>query len=153
MFYPMGANQDAAVYTSDKDFQTSGTGSGTPYNPSIPTLCAFSRRSPVTCPWSERRAEKRGRGRDVLLLEPEDCLPTVESIEDAVESHELAGHGSMAGRPGHPGAGAFLRRYWCGQCVDLVARQTGCSFNAMTKRLRRLREGLRHVLEQEEISI
>lgn len=40
--------------------------------------------------WRERRAEKRGRGLDVLLLEPEDRLPTAESVENAVESHELA---------------------------------------------------------------
>ena len=104
--------------------------------------------------WHKARAEKRGGGLDVLLSELEDCLPAAGSVEDAVESHELAQTIdrwltglALADRV------AFLRRYWYGQRVDQVARQAGCSPNTMTKRLGRLRESLRRALEQEGISV
>ena len=104
--------------------------------------------------WHRARAEKRGGGLEVLLSELEDCLPAAGSVEDAVESHELARAIdrwliglALADRV------AFLRRYWYGQQVAEVARQAGCSPNTMTKRLGRLREGLRRALEQEGISV
>ena len=104
--------------------------------------------------WHRARAEKRGGGLEVLLSELEDCLPAAGSVEGAVESHELARAIdrwliglALADRV------AFLRRYWYGQQVAEVARQAGCSPNTMTKRLGRLREGLRRALEQEGISV
>ncbi len=104
--------------------------------------------------WRARSAEKRGGGLEVLLSELEDCLPAAESVEDAAASHELARIidcwlDGLAG----PERVAFLRRYWYGQRVAEVARQAGCSPNTMTKRLGRLREGLRRALEQEGISV
>ena len=53
-------------------------------------LFAAITRNPSLDRWRERKAEKRGGELDVLLLELEARLPTAESIEDAVESHELA---------------------------------------------------------------
>lgn len=61
-----------------------------PQHPRSLRLFAAITRNPSLDRWRERRAEKRGGGLDVLLHELEDCLPAVESVEDAVESHELA---------------------------------------------------------------
>ena len=104
--------------------------------------------------WRRERARKRYAGLEAQLSELEDCLPAAGSVEDAVESHELARAIdrwliglALADRV------AFLRRYWYGQQVAEVARQAGCSPNTMTKRLGRLREGLRRALEQEGISV
>ena len=104
--------------------------------------------------WRERGTRKRGGGMEVLLSELEECLPADGGVEEAVEGRELAraidrwlDSLSPAERV------AFLRRYWYGQQVAQVARQAGCSPKPMTKRLGRLREGLRRALEQEGISV
>ena len=104
--------------------------------------------------WRAKRAEKRRSGSDVLLNELEDCLPASPGAEELTEAREAArvidrwlSGLSPADRT------AFLRRYWYGQRVDEIAAQAGCSPNSMTKRLGRLRCGLRRVLEQEEIAL
>ena len=104
--------------------------------------------------WRAKRAEKRGRGMDVLLEELEESLPAAPSAEELTEARETArtierwlDTLSPADRT------AFLRRYWYGQRVDRVAAQAGCSPNSMAKRLGRLRDGLRRALEQEGINL
>ena len=102
--------------------------------------------------WRAKRAEKRGGGPDVLLDELEDCLPTSPGAGELTEVRETARviDRWLSGLPPADRT-AFLRRYWYGQRVDEVAAQAGCSPNSMTKRLGRLRNSLRRVLEQEEI--
>ena len=102
--------------------------------------------------WRATRAKKRRGGLDVLLSELDDCLPAPSGAEELTEARETArvidrwlSELSPADRT------AFLRRYWYGQRVDEIAAQAGCSPNTMTKRLGRLRDGLRRVLEQEGI--
>ena len=104
--------------------------------------------------WRVRRAEKRGSGLETLLTELDDCLPAAPSAEEVTEAKETAqaidrwlDTLSPADRT------AFLRRYWYGQPVSQVAAQAGCSPNSMTKRLGRLRDGLRRALEQEGIVV
>lgn len=104
--------------------------------------------------WRAKRAEKRGRGMDVLLEELEESLPAAPSAEELTEARETArtierwlDTLSPADRT------AFLRRYWYGQRVDRVAAQARCSPNSMAKRLGRLRDGLRRALEQEGINL
>lgn len=104
--------------------------------------------------WRERGADKRGGGLDVLLSELEDCLPSADDVEKAAEAAELArAMDRWLGGLAAADRVAFLRRYWYGQRVDEVARQAGCAPNTMTKRLERLREGLRRALEQEGILV
>ena len=104
--------------------------------------------------WRAKRTEKRRGGLDVLLSELEDCLPAPSDAEGLTEARETArvidrwlSELPPADRT------AFLRRYWYGQRVDEIAAQAGCSSNTMTKRLGRLRRGLRRVLEQEGIVV
>ena len=104
--------------------------------------------------WRKRKAEKRGGGIELLQDELEDCLPAAPSAEELTEAGETAravdrwlSTLSPADRK------AFLRRYWYGQRVGEIAAQAGCSPNSMTKRLGRLRAGLRLALEQEGIVI
>lgn len=104
--------------------------------------------------WRLRRARKRGSGMEELLVELEECLPAAFGTEEVTEARETArvidgwlDTLSLADQR------AFLQRYWYGQRVDAVARQAGCSPNSMAKRLGRLREGLRGVLEREGIVV
>ena len=106
--------------------------------------------------WRARRAEKRGGGLESLLVELEDALPlpAAPSAEEAAEARETARTIDRWLETLSPAdRRAFLRRYWYGQQVDQVAAQAGCSPNSMTKRLGRLRAGLRRALEQEGIII
>ena len=47
----------------------------------------------------------------------------------------------------------FVRRYWNGDSVKLLAGELGLRPNALTKRLLRLRENLRRQLEREGVSV
>lgn len=104
--------------------------------------------------WRARRAEKRGNGLAVLLEELEECIPAAPSAEEISEAREtVRAIGRWLDTLSPADRKAFLRRYWYGQRVDQVAAQAGCSPNSMTKRLSRLRAGLRRALEQEGISV
>ena len=104
--------------------------------------------------WRAKRAERRGGGVDVLLDELEECLPASPSAEELTEARETAQViDRWLSRLSSSDRIAFLRRYWYGQRVNQVAAQAGCSPNSMTKRLGRLRDGLRKALEQEGIVI
>ena len=102
--------------------------------------------------WRAQRTAKRDGGLGLLLVELEDCLPASPSAEELTEEREIAriidrwlSGLSTADRK------AFLRRYWYGQRVDEIAAQAECSPNSMAKRLGRLRDGLRRVLEEEGV--
>ena len=47
----------------------------------------------------------------------------------------------------------FIRRYWNGDSVKLLAGELGLRPNALTKRLLRLRESLRRTLEKEGVAL
>ena len=47
----------------------------------------------------------------------------------------------------------FLRRYWYGVSVKELAVEADCTENQMAQRMRKLRQALRAVLEQEGIAI
>lgn len=104
--------------------------------------------------WRARRTEKRGNGLAVLLDELEECLsaaPSTEEISEARETARIIDRWLDTLSP--EDRKAFLRRYWYGQRVDMVAAQAGCSPNSMAKRLGRLRDGLRRALKQEGINV
>lgn len=99
-------------------------------------------------------AQKRFSGLEVLLSELEDCVPTPDSVQRTVDANDLA---ELIGRwldeCGREDRALFLRRYWNGESVKDLAWQAGMTPNAMTKRLLRLREGLRRFLEEEGIAV
>ncbi len=104
--------------------------------------------------WRARRAQKRGEGLEILLEELEDCVPTSPSAEAAAESREITRCIDRWLETLEPeDRKAFLRRYWYGQQVKELARQSGCAPQKMTQRLYRLRQSLRRALEQEGIVI
>ncbi len=99
-------------------------------------------------------AQKRGVGLTLLLSELEDCLPDPKGVEEALETRELARLLSdwLRGLPREDRVW-FLRRYWYGVSVKQLAEEAGCTENQMAQRMRKLRQALRTVLEQEGIAI
>ena len=99
-------------------------------------------------------AQKRGAGLTLLLSELEDCLPDPRGVEEAVETRELARLLSDWLRTLHREDRVwFLRRYWYGVSVKRLAGEAGCTENQMAQRMRKLRQELRTVLEQEGIAL
>ena len=96
------------------------------------------------------RAQKRFSGLDVMLSELEECLPSPNGVEDAVEGRELTGRieGWLDGL-GREDRVIFMRRYWYGDEVQALARADKMSANQMAKRLSRLRGSLKRELERE----
>ena len=99
-------------------------------------------------------AQKRGGGLTVLLSELEDCLPDPRGVEETLETRALARLLSdwLRALPREDRV-LFLRRYWYGVQVKQLAGEAGCTENQMAQRMRKLRQGLRTVLEQEGIDL
>lgn len=104
--------------------------------------------------WNANRAKKRYNGPDLLLSELSDCVPTQQTVETIMEAKELAqvidrwlGTLSIDNRV------LFLRRYWFGDSVNILAIECETSANKMASRLYRLRQSLKKALEMEGISL
>lgn len=99
-------------------------------------------------------AQKRNNGTDVLLSELEDCLPSAETVESEVDSRELSRLISswLATLSGDDRA-LFVLRYWHGAAVQDLAEKCGCTPNALSLRIRRLRKSLKYYLEAKGVAI
>ena len=99
-------------------------------------------------------AQKRSSGTDVLLSELEDCLPTPQTVETEADSRELSRLISswLATLSGDDRA-LFVLRYWHGSAVQDLAENCGCTPNAVSLRIRRLRKNLKHYLEAKGVSL
>ena len=99
-------------------------------------------------------AQKRSSGTDVLLSELEDCLPTPQTVETEADSRELSRLISswLATLSGDDRA-LFVLRYWHGSAVQDLAEKCGCTPNAVSLRIRRLRKNLKYYLEAKGVSL
>ena len=104
--------------------------------------------------WRRNHAQKRDHGMEQLLSELEDCVPTRQSVEQAVEAAELSRIISrwLDTLPPRDRA-LFIRRYWNGEPVAELAVQEGEPANRLSQRLLRLRKSLRKALEREGVTL
>jgi DNA-directed RNA polymerase specialized sigma24 family protein len=90
----------------------------------------------------------------VLLSELGDCVPTMQTVETVIETNELAQViNCWLSTLSTDNRVLFLRRYWFGDAVYMLANECGISANKMAGRLYRLRQSLKKALEMEEISL
>lgn len=99
-------------------------------------------------------AQKRNSGVNILLSELEDCLPSAVTVESEVDSRELSRLISswLATLSGDDRA-LFVLRYWHGTAVQDLAEKCGCTPNAISLRIRRLRKSLKYYLEAKGVAI
>ena len=99
-------------------------------------------------------AQKRYNGVTVLLSELDDCVPSNVSISQALEGKLLAETIDrwLTGIPADDRI-LFLRRYWFGDAVNVLAKECGVTQNQMAQRMLRLRRNLKSLLEQEGIDV
>ena len=104
--------------------------------------------------WRSSRAQKRYDGMELLLSELEDCVPARETVEESVEAAELGRIISawLAALP-EKDALLFVRRYWNGDALNVLAKERGVPPAKLAQRMYRLRLGLKTTLEKEGIAL
>ena len=117
--------------------------------PLLTYLCKIARNGAL----SRRRqslAQKRNSSFDLALDELEEVLAAPGSPERDYETRELAAavNGFLAGLS-REDRFAFLRRYWYGDPVKLVASRLGWGEHRVSVRLSRIRKNLKNHLEKE----
>lgn len=99
----------------------------------------------------ENTAEKRRGNYDMSLEELEGCIPG-QCLEEAVSAKELGrAINRYLSTLSAENRRIFLRRYWYGDSVSLIARHYALTQNAISLRLSRMRDGLQAFLEKEEL--
>ncbi len=98
-------------------------------------------------------ADRRGGGQTVLALaELEECIPAVDSVEQAVDDHLLvdAVNSFLRAQPARK-RHIFVRRYWYLYSVKDIAAAYAISESAVVSTLFRMRNDLKNHLEKEGI--
>ena len=104
--------------------------------------------------WNREHRLRRSAGVTELLGELEDCLPAPDTVERRLEARELseAIDGWLAGLD-RTDRQLFLRRYWYGVPLNVLAMERNLSPARLAQKMLRLRQSLRKALEKEGISL
>ena len=104
--------------------------------------------------WRRDHAQKRYNGLDVMLDELEDCIPASVTVESTVDARELGRTISkwLRSLPKDDRA-LFVRRYWNGEALNVLARDQGIPAAKLAQRMYSLRQNLKKVLETEGIAL
>ena len=104
--------------------------------------------------YNRKRAQKRYQEMDLLLSELDECIPGGRAAEEEAEGAHLSALLSDWLRTLPEGdRRVFIRRYWYAEPVQELARECGCSANALASRMKRLRQALKSELEKEGIIV
>ena len=104
--------------------------------------------------WNKNHAQKRGGGMDVLLSELEDCIPSRESVERALDAEELgADISAWLRQQPYEDRVLFVRRYWNGTALNELAEAWGMEPARLAQRMLRMRRSLKAALEKEGITV
>ena len=97
-------------------------------------------------------AKKRFNGLEIMLSELNDCIPATESVEQEIEAKELTEYINiwLSGLKQEERV-LFVRRYWYGEEVCVLARKCGVTATQMTQRMLRLRRKLKAFLEEKGV--
>lgn len=111
-------------------------------------------RNIATARYHKNTAQKRDSSYDVALSELEEVLAAPDGVEEHLSAQELTEllNRFLAGLD-RENRVLFVRRYWYGDPVGELARQFRMGPNALSARLKRLREKLRKELEKEGIQV
>lgn len=106
--------------------------------------------------WHENHAKKRGgvAGADVLLSELSDCVPSSLTIEAEIDVNMVTEVivRWLSSLPQNDRI-LFLRRYWFGDTLNVLAEESLTTPAKLAGRIYRLRRKLKETLEKEEISL
>ena len=104
--------------------------------------------------WQHAHARKRNRGMTTLLSELEECIPSPQNVETALDEQELGERISIWLRSlPQEDRILFVRRYWVLDEIAELARRTGRSEGAVRTTLARMRRKLRDEMQKEGIPL
>ena len=101
--------------------------------------------------YREKRTEQPTVELEAALSELEDCMPSHAERERAAALSELLDQ--FLRTESEMDRKLFLGRYWHGAAVYVLAKGSGLSPNAVTKRLKKTRERLRDYLTERGYSV
>lgn len=100
--------------------------------------------------WNKNHRQKRYAGMERLLNELEDCIPSPVTVERKIEEKELTQFlNTWLAALSDDDRILFVRRYWNGETVNELAAEYRISPGNMAKRMYRLRQNLKQILEKE----
>lgn len=104
--------------------------------------------------WKKNHRQKRYAGMEKLLDELEDCIPSPVTVEHKIEEKELTRFlNSWLASLSDDDRILFVRRYWNGEALNELATEYGVPPRNMAKRMYRLRQSLKQILEKEGYSL
>ena len=101
--------------------------------------------------YREKRVERPTVELEAALSELEDCMPSFAEREAAAALSDLLDQ--FLRTEEETDRRLFLGRYWHGAAVHVLAKGSGLSPNAVTKRLKKTRERLRDYLTERGYSL
>ena len=100
--------------------------------------------------WNKNHRQKRYAGIEQLFDELEDCIPSPVTLERKLEEEELTTFlNTWLASLSQEDRVLFMRRYWNGEAVKVLAAAYSTTPGSMAKRMHKLRQQLRLRLEKE----
>lgn len=100
------------------------------------------------------RAKKRYSGMEVMLSELNDCVPSAETVEQSVEAKQLSEYiNNWLDSLPEEDQMLFVRRYWFGDALQLLAEKCGTTPAQMAQRMLKLRRNLKAALEEKGVTL
>ena len=100
------------------------------------------------------RAKKRYSGLEVMLSELGDCVPSSETVEQTLEAKELSEYiSNWLDTLPEEDCALFVRRYWFGDEVQVLAEKCGVTAAKMAQRMYQLRKCLKASLEEKGVAL
>ncbi len=122
-------------------------------DPLMPYVCRIARNLALDR-YRYNHAVRRGGGAEVLLSEIGEIVSDTAGAEDeAMASVTAAAVSDFLRGQKKEDRRLFIRRYWYGDSVETVARDTGITPNAASVKLHRMRARLRTFLKERGIDV
>ncbi len=122
-------------------------------DPLMPYVCRIARNLALDR-YRYNHAARRGSGADVLLSEIGDIISDTAGAEDeAMAKATAAAISDFLRGQRKEDRRLFIRRYFHGDSVELIARERGITQNAASVKLHRMRTRLRAFLKERGIDV
>lgn len=104
--------------------------------------------------WDKNHAKKRYSGITAVLEELEECIPSKQSVESRMEQAEITEVvNSWLMTLDSDDRTFFIRRYWNGTPLNILAKSCRISPEKLAQKMYRLRQSLKKALEREGIAL
>ena len=126
-----------------------------PHRPSVlrTFLCKIARNL-ATKKYHSNSAEKRNSQYDLALDELAECIPDIDTVEDAYSAKELAmiiNH--FLDTLSYEDKFIFMRRYWYADSLTDIVQMTNMSYSSISVRLHRTKTKLKNLLTKEGVLV